>query len=187
MRRKRGAKKKQGRCPSFNAHAQRPRRDISPAPRIMHPREYSSFGRGWRCTSGLNTNSCARSSTRPVYRRMPALTASKQPLTADAVVLLGLYVVLQSLCWCADYWIGLQVAYRTPIPIAMPKGVVNPYAIAPAYRAHEYDRGRSRNASRDPRPKPSNISVVETTPSASALQNKACRAHDGRRARRTRL
>lgn len=48
-------------------------------------------------------------STRPVYNRIPALSESSTPLTMEAVVLPGLYVLL------------------TPRPTAMPNGVVIPY------------------------------------------------------------
>ena len=82
----------------------------------------------------------ARTSTRPVYSRMPELIESKMPLTIDAVVLPGLYVV------------------RTPRPTAMPKGVVDPYSSAPAIGTQLYPTGRAIYASREPSPRPSNIS-----------------------------
>ena len=53
-----------------------------------------------------------RTSTRPVYNRIPELNESRTPLTMFAVLLFGLYVV------------------RTPRPAAIPIGVVRPYKMA---------------------------------------------------------
>src|SRR5882724_904739 len=71
---------------------------------------------------------------------MPELTESKMPLTIDAVVLPGLYVV------------------RIPRPTAMPTGVVSPYNSAPAIGTQLYPTGRAIYARRVPNPRPSNIS-----------------------------
>ena len=55
-----------------------------------------------------------QTSTRPVYTRIPELSASRTPLTIDAVALPGLYVPFM------------------PSPMAIPMGVVIPYKKAPA-------------------------------------------------------
>lgn len=106
-----------------------------------------------------------RTSTNPVYTKIPALTASSTPLTMLALALPGLY------------------DSRTPRPIAMPRGVVMPKARAAHIGRFERDReegewegeegeegeeeegeeeeGRERYARREPTPRPSNVSVSE--------------------------
>lgn len=81
---------------------------MSPQPSIMHVSAYNNFPRLASRISWLNRNSWARSSTNPVYMRMPALRQSRTPETKVARVEPGLYVV------------------RTPRPTAIPMGVVMP-------------------------------------------------------------
>src|SRR6266702_1334032 len=85
-----------------------PRRAMTPQPRNTQLSAYKSFLLLASRISRLNRNSCASSSTNPVYMRIPALIASRMPETAVARVEPGLYVV------------------RTPRPTAMPSGVVMP-------------------------------------------------------------
>jgi hypothetical protein len=90
-----------------------PRRAMIPVPSSMHVSAYASFAFELFIISLLKRNSCARScvrvvsqnlprdskasrirtsrtSTRPVYKRIPALIESSTPLTIEAVVLSGL-------------------------------------------------------------------------------------------------
>lgn len=140
-------------------YVQRPRRAMSPHPNIIDPSENASFVFVAVNISWLNKNSCAisykhhkirtvartsakiRTSTRPVYIRIPALIESITPLTSDAVALPGLYVV------------------RTPRPAAIPIGVVRPYTSAPAIGTQSYPGGKPRYANREPTPSPSNVSA----------------------------
>lgn len=71
---------------------------------------------------------------------MPALNESSTPETMLAVALSGLYVV------------------RTPSPAAIPMGVVMPKRIAPRTGTYAYLGGSSMYASREPTPRPSNVS-----------------------------
>lgn len=72
--------------------------------------------------------------------RMPALKASRIPLTMLAVVLSGLYDA------------------RTPSPAATPTGVVIPYRHAPRSGTQLYLCGSDMSARREPTPSPSNVS-----------------------------
>lgn len=82
-----------------------------------------------------------QTSTSPVYRRMPELSASRTPLTIEAVALPGLYAPL------------------IPSPMAIPMGVVIPYKMAPTSGIQLNRDGSCRLANRDPTPNPSNVSA----------------------------
>lgn len=82
-----------------------------------------------------------RTSTRPVYKRIPALSESMTPLTIDAVALLGLYVS------------------RTPRPMAIPTGVLIAKSKAATMVTCRYRTDSFNCAKRAPRPRPSNVSV----------------------------
>ena len=82
-----------------------------------------------------------QTSTSPVYRRIPELSASRTPLTIEAVGLPGLYEPF------------------IPSPIAIPMGVVIPYKMAPRSGIQLNRDGSCRLANRDPIPNPSNASV----------------------------
>lgn len=87
----------------------------------------------------LNINSCAISSTSPVYINIPALILSNTPSTISPVCDPGEYVSL------------------TPRPTAMETGVDIPYPSANRYGVHRDDFGQGVAANRDPRPRPSNV------------------------------
>ena len=94
--------------PHMDTHAHRPRRAISPAPASIQQHAYANLPLLASRIPGLNKNSCAINSTKPVYINTPALNESMMPETAEALAEFGLYVV------------------RTPRPAAIPMGVVKP-------------------------------------------------------------
>src|SRR6266852_2903788 len=96
------------RTPAREPYAHRPSSAMIPAPRNMQASAYKSFPRLASRISGLNKNSWARSSTNPVYSKIPALNESRTPETKVASVEPGLYDA------------------RTPRPTAIPIGVVMP-------------------------------------------------------------
>ena len=81
------------------------------------------------------------SSTVAVYSSMPALIESRMPLVMLAPAALRDRLV------------------RVARPMPMPSGVTKLYRIAPATGTQLRCEGRLRKASREPRPRPSNISV----------------------------
>ena len=72
---------------------------------------------------------------------------------------------------------GLYVE-RTPRPMAIPKGVVSPYSAAAAKAIQLYCGGSRKKASREPKPKPSNISIHRM--SASIVFSLRSVTYDGR-------
>ena len=91
---------------SFYAHF--PSKAINPAPRHMHANAVSVVERGLLRMSVLKRNSCAMSSTSPVYKRIPAETESNTPLMMSDEELPGVR------------------RPRTPKPAAMAMGVDRP-------------------------------------------------------------
>lgn len=84
-------------------------------------------------------NSCAMSSTRPVYSKIPAEMESNTPFVINVVSPPGGYVV------------------RTPSPIAIAIGVERAYAAPRTYGVNLFDFGHGAVLSRVPRPSPSNV------------------------------
>lgn len=58
----------------------------------------------------------------------------------------------------------METLCRVANPMAIPSGVITEYKTAPTSGAHAHEGGSCRNASRVPRPRPSNISARSGTP-----------------------
>ena len=83
--------------------------------------------------------------------------ASRTPDVMDAVALL------------------IDTLWRVPRPMAIPRGVIMEYTMAPKSGAQVHDGGSCKNASRVPSPRPSNISAMSV-----ASSGRGFKTHGGR-------
>ena len=113
--------------------------ESSPAPKHIIPKAAITTLSLALLITLLNMNSCAINSTSPVYISIPALILSKTPSTTSPVCDPGAYVFL------------------TPNPTAIDIGVDKTYPTAKRYGVHRFALGQGVAASRDPRPRPSNV------------------------------